>query len=337
IVGADIESFEQPRDEWELEDYIMYYGGKNFAVENLFDLQYRISQNILAISDANQKMLNLLYYVACKQKGQEYIDALINCGGKEAQLTSGDMIWKNGVTSPSQLEKYFNCPFQHYIDYVLKARKREKAELEISDMGTVLHEVAKLYFESENCCDLSKNEIVEKVKQIYDGVVRTNEKLKLIVQRQNGKKVVAELYGRSCKMLVTLVEKMQVTKFRPKATMLEKRFGWGGEGDLGGVQLNFDGKPINIRGIIDRVDFCQDKYLIFDYKSKSTIAFEPKNIVFGERCQMFIYLQAMMNSNITPSGVCYILMSDKMIAADKRDSMYKYIGYVNVDKDNLND
>lgn len=328
--------YKSPSDEWELKDYIRYYSGKQFALENLMDLKSRLDMDLLSKTQDNLQMLDLLYHRACLLKGKQFVDSLLNNNGLESKLSGNiDFIWKQSTASPSRLEKYFNCPFQHFIDYILKAKEREQADLEVQDMGSILHEVAQKFFALPNACEMKTPQIIHEIENIYIQIAQGNAKVKVILYRENGRKILKELYDRSCKMLSVLVEKMQNTSFRPDPNLLEKKFGFGNKDDLPPIQLEYNNRVINVRGIIDRIDRFEDKYLIFDYKSKSTIDFKPTNIIYGDRCQMFIYLNAMASSCLTPAGVFYILMSDKMKKAEQQDELYRYVGFVNANLDNI--
>lgn len=53
-----------------------------------------------------------------------------------------------------------------------------------------------------------------------------------------------------------------------------------------------DGEPIRIRGVIDRIDRCDEGLVVIDYKAGST-AINIKDMTEGRNMQIFVYLQAL--------------------------------------------
>lgn len=330
------QKYPQPNESWSESDFINYYSGTKLALVNLLELRGRLASRLLAPTTAALTVVDGLYSLACQSHGKGYVDALISSGGGESVLSQGNTAFlREGKISPSQLEKYFNCPFKHYVDYILRAQRREKADLEINDIGTILHAAAQLYFEKEDSCDVSEDEVRRRINDIYVQLEESNEKLKVILNRAGGRRTLDELRANSIKMLVILVKKMQVTAFRPDKNMLELKFGFGGESDFPAIELNVAGKTILLRGVIDRVDRQGNKFMIIDYKSKAAIDFSPSNIMCGERCQMFVYLNAFAKSDMKIGGVFYMLMSDKMKKEEEKENLYMYNGYAAADLNNM--
>ena len=86
--------------------------------------------------------------------------------------------------------------------------------------------------------------------------------------------------------------------------------------------------------MIDRIDRYGDRAIIIDYKSKSKIDFSPSNILYGDRIQLFIYLNALRASGlITPQGVFYLLMNNRFVkGGEKVEKRYMFNGFVNAEE-----
>ena len=324
---------------WRKSQIIRYISNNSNILQEFLNMVQYVKNGILVLCDEEYELLDCLYGVACKQNGQAYVNSLLmgdNIDKFQLHKTY-DIAWAKGnYTSASQFEKYFNCPFKHYMDYVLKAKPRAVARLEVSDLGTYLHAIAEKYFLQPDCCDLGREEIEERVYNIFEEIRKEDEKLELLTSRSGGESLKQKICTRSSFMIYKLTQKMQCTAFRPFAC--EKPFGMGGNESYPPVRIDTGSRVLNIRGVIDRIDKYKDNFFVIDYKSKSSIDFGIKNIIMGDRVQMLIYILAVCGKeSFTPAGMFYVLMSDKYTTADKDDERYKYQGYVNLNEDNVED
>ncbi|MEG2413556.1 MAG: PD-(D/E)XK nuclease family protein [Clostridia bacterium] len=335
ICGAEIEQMPSANEIVDnVDNYTQFCAVEKAAVDELFALKDKLDNREILPTDNTYKVLDCLYYFATKQKGKENIDKLF-LGERylDDQLYSKHKAtWKNNATSPSQLEKFFGCPFCHFMDYILRVKERDNAQLEMSDLGTVLHAIAEKYFSESDCCNISDREIRERIKTIFDEYCQGEAKMQTLLAKPNGKSMERSILKRATDFIIEYVNKMQPSTFRPYK--LEASFGFGDGYDA--VKIQARDHKIVVHGIIDRIDKANDKFIIVDYKSKSAIDFSPSAILYGERCQMFIYLDALLeNEKLTPAGVFYMLISQKFNKKEDSDKKYSYIGYVANDGDNF--
>ncbi|MGN0797063.1 MAG: PD-(D/E)XK nuclease family protein [Christensenellales bacterium] len=337
LCGVEIERVEDwtsvPQEE--IADYLSAEGN---ILQELIEMVRLTKNSMWGRSDDELDLLDKVYTIACKKHGREYVDGLL-IGDRHTSnpIDVEDIAWNKGESSASQFECYFNCPFKHYANYVLKLRRREEAKLEMSDLGTYLHAIAERYFIDTKCCEYTPDEQKMIVNEIYDKLCQENKKLAILTSQPTGASLKSKITSRAWFMIQKLTQKMQFTKFRPLAC--EKRFGFGEEGDLPPVAIDNGNRVINIKGIIDRIDTYQDKFFVIDYKSKSHIDFKPKNILFGDRIQMLIYIMAVASQNsFTPAGMFYVLMNDKYVKpSDDAEKRFRYVGYVDASEDNIAD
>ena len=92
--------------------------------------------------------------------------------------------------------------------------------------------------------------------------------------------------------------------------------------------MKLDGKSYFVRGKIDRVDKFGDYIAIIDYKTKSSVKYSIKEIYYGERLQLLIYLNAYMsNFDIRPFALLYMPLPYSY-AKEEANSAFKYSGLV---------
>lgn len=336
LCGAEIKSV----DDWtsvtqeEIGDYI---ATDSNILQELVETVRLTKNNMWGKTDEQLALLDKIYTIACKKYGRDYVDELLTGGRTQEKINTVGVAWKKGASSASQFECYFHCPFRHYADYILRLRRREEAKLEISDLGTYLHAIAEHYFTDPKCCEYTPEQQKEIVEEIFEKICKDEKKLAILIAQPTGKSLKNKITSRAWFMIQKLTQKMQFTKFRPYAC--EKKFGFGEDGDLPAVSIDNGKNVINIKGVIDRIDKYQDRFFVIDYKSKSHIDFGLKNIIYGDRIQMLIYIMAVASQeNFTPEGMFYVLMNDKYVKEeDDLQKRFRYVGYVNANQDNIAD
>ena len=337
LCGVEIQSV----DDWtsvKADDRLQLLSTDSNILQEFIEMVRLTKNNMWGRSDEELDLLDKVYTIACKKHGREYVDGLLTDDRRAtSQIDVEGVAWNKGSSSASQFECYFNCPFKHYANYVLKLRRREEAKLEVSDLGTYLHAIAEQYFTDPKCCEYTPEEQKVIVDEIYDKLCQEDKKLTILTSQPTGMSLKNKITSRAWFMIQKLTQKMQYTKFRPYAC--EKRFGFGEEGDLPAVAIDNGNRVVNIRGIIDRIDTYQDKFFVIDYKSKSHIDFKPKNVLFGDRIQMLIYIMAVATQeSFTPAGMFYVLMNDKYVnPKDDAEKRFRYVGYVDASEDNIAD
>ena len=337
LCGVEIQSV----DDWtsvKADDRLQLLSTDKNILQEFIEMVRLTKNNMWGRSDEELDLLDKVYTIACKKHGRHYVDGLLTDDRQASNPINVEGIaWNNGNSSASQFECYFNCPFKHYANFVLKLRRREEAKLEMADLGTYLHAIAEHYFTDPKCCEYTPEEQKAIVDEIYDNLCQEDKKLAILTSQPTGMSLKNKITSRAWFMIQKLTQKMQYTKFRPYAC--EKKFGFGGDCDLPPVAINNGNRVVNIRGIIDRIDTYQDKFFVIDYKSKSHIDFKPKNILFGDRIQMLIYIMAVASQeSFTPAGMFYVLMNDKYVKpSDDAEKRFRYVGYVDAGEDNIAD
>lgn len=334
ILDINAQPVGQPLPEWTINDYAVYVSSQGNVLNELIDMQRTFRQGAVEITDAFLKATDVLYDIATKRYGKEYVDKLLSCEDEETQIDEKGIMFKDNHTSPSQMEKYFDCPFKHFIDYELRLNPREVNELESKDTGTLLHAVLEKYFSLKDCADKSEDEIETLIPQIYLEAVKSHPEFAYLLEDSRQTLMYNQLVGQAVYVVRNLVANMQVTKFRPYKT--EVNFGGDGTGGrLKGMEIDNGYRKLPFVGQIDRIDTYKDRMIVVDYKSKYNIKFSISDVLYGNRIQLFIYLNALRrNMDLTPQGVFYLLINNRFLRdGDKTAKRFMHRGFVNSDSD----
>lgn len=325
----------QPLSTWGVEEYAQYVSARGNVLEELLDMNRAFRLGGVQINDAFAETMDVLYSLALKRYGKDYVDKLLTRDDDETNIKADGIMFNGNHTSSTQFEKYFKCPFLHFTEQVLKLKRREINGLEVKDTGTLLHAVLEKYFSLQDCADKSEVDIEKIVPELFCESVKEMSDYVFLLEEEKQTLTLKQLISQSVYVVKNLVKNMQVTKFRP--FMTEAYFGADRtRGDFRGMEIDNGYRKLSFEGVIDRIDKYSDRVIIVDYKSKGSIEFGFSNVLYGDRIQLFIYLNALKNNmDITPQGLFYLLMNNKFIKKD--DKRFMFNGFVNCDEKLLPD
>lgn len=313
---------------WDTARYAEYFAGSGNVLDEL--IQYKLYQD-MGIRHDDREQYDALFAIA-KEKYGDSVETLLE-GERAEDYINPDRatVWKGGHTSSSQIEKYMKCPFMHYMDYVLRVHPREKAELKVRDMGSIIHEVLQIFFSSCDYRSMSAADIKKKVLSIAKEVLEKEEYRQMsAIPHLKGE--IAEIKQRCVFLIQTLCERMKNSDFEP--VILEEAFGMGGKYEP--IKVRLRNKTVDLLGRIDRVDRYGDYITIIDYKSAASITFSLPQVMYGERIQLFIYMKALAGQlGAKPAGVFYLPVNNKFLSESTSDGRFKYVGFINTDEEIL--
>ena len=212
------------------------------------------------------------------------------------------------IYSVTELETYAKCPFQYFVDKVLRFRTEEdETEDELSGLekGSLLHDVLFEFYNNRR--NQKRPPIGQCDEEVFkDAEMQLNELLahKAKEQRNDRKE---KLIGKHNLFWETDIEKLKValhkwlTAERTNGLSIEPRYfevNFGkkrkSENGLRDPELSCD-KPIFIgdvrmTGVIDRIDISSNAFNIIDYKTGSSTIRMPE-ILSGRSLQLPVYLQ----------------------------------------------
>ena len=312
---------------WTTKEYAEYFAGKGNLADEL--IQYKLSTE-MGICHDDKKAYDALYALACEKYGRGYVEALLRDVAAEEKIDpSRAAVWKGGHTSSSQIEKYMKCPFMHYMDYILRVHPRDKAEMRVRDMGSIIHEVLQRFFSSFDYKNATPSAIEKTVLAIAKKVLEKEEYRQMsAIPYLRGE--IAEIKQRCVFLIQTLCRRMKNSDFEPY--ILEEAFGM--DGKYAPIKIDIGNKKVDLLGRIDRVDRFGDYISIIDYKSAASITFSLPQVIYGERIQLFIYMKALSSQlKLKPAGVFYLPINNKFLSESKGGGRFKYVGFINTDKE----
>ena len=229
--------------------------------------------------------------------------------------------------SPSRVEKYYNCPFAYFLQYVLKLRPRRRAELSPDVSGSLVHWVLEntLRRSGDTFTSLTEDEVRQMAVSLTEEYVDTY----LPTAGTRFAYLVSRLKKNIIELLLFIQKEQQQGSFRPVA--LELNIG-NEPGSVPPVTLQTpDGHKVQVIGQIDRVDALDtgdQTYLrVLDYKTGDK-DFNLQDVYCGLDCQMLLYLFALERGSegrfTSPqaAGVLY-LMADPAPTAGSREEAQK--------------
>ncbi len=247
---------------------------------------------------------------------------------KVENLSDANLVYfKNLKVSISEIERFYHCPYQHFIDYGLKLEENKLSEITAMDNGNILHEflrmimpkVVKHYNEPE----FEKN-ARSIATETLDYILKNNSNYDYVQKNSALNYFVESLKDEAVRILKALIYQQKHSKFITSPKLLEYAF------EKEGEKIEFDsmGKHLTVKGFIDRVDISDNEFRIIDYKTgKSSSTFEDfSDVANGKKIQLFIYLMAFEKvSNKKPVGVFYMPILNSFSKEDSLD-LYKLQG-----------
>lgn len=259
-------------------------------------------------------------------------------------------------TSVSRLEQFAACPFRFFIVSGLRARERERLELDSREQGSFQHAVLARFHEElgrekKRWRDLSPDEARQRIARV--AAEEVNDFRDGLLLRDASARFTATHLARSLQEFVAvLVAWMKQYDFDPQVAELgfgvkeERLPAWN-------ITLS-DDRSISFRGVIDRIDVVQMENgealaIVMDYKS-SRRRLDPLLVANGIQLQLLAYLGALKtlpgaagifgSQSITPVGVFYVNLRGEFtrarhrgaaLAEDAGESAFQHHGRFNAD------
>ncbi len=226
-------------------------------------------------------------------------------------------------SSSSRIERYYRCPFQHFVTYGLRPSERRVYELKSPEVGSIFHESVETFTKKigdsgKNWHKLTMEEVDgimslaarETIEGWSDKLLESTERYKYFADR------IERVAKKTAQMAVEHVKKGE---FVPNAS--EIAFGVGKE--MPPIVLETaDGQKINLEGRIDRMDICKNGgslYIkVIDYKSYEK-PFKIGDTCYGLQIQLPVYLNAAIRAakdkgeKAVPAGAFYFKIDDPMV------------------------
>lgn len=260
--------------------------------------------------EINPKILATTYQVLKEKDCNDLlqnIENLKNSKTKIANLTNPNEIFftedKAGVT---QIEKFFECPYAHFLTYGLKLKEKKTARIEAVDVGNILHAVLERFGRLIRSKGVQQNsKIAQIVSQIFDEVMQYKQ-FEYIVFAGHNNTLIDALKAEAVHACEAINYQMQHSQYKIK--FVEAKFGDSGFVAVPEIAVINTKKRVKISGKIDRADIFGNRLRIIDYKtSKRSADFKLINFYLGKKIQLFYYMQVILNNLNMQAGGAYYL------------------------------
>ncbi|MFH0984998.1 MAG: PD-(D/E)XK nuclease family protein [Candidatus Omnitrophota bacterium] len=200
-------------------------------------------------------------------------------------------------TSPTRLETYAKCPYRYFADKILRLKDTGE-DLRAMQKGSILHHVLQQYFDAH-----AKKDPKETLEAFVQREMEEGLKRHPMVWREPYEEALdrQELFEMLVDFIRYETERLTSAAFKPHR--VEFSFGDLGENDRPAFEIEGEGKPIKLRGRVDRIDTDTEKKfaVVIDYKRSAR--FKAANLELGTALQLPLYLlAAQKHLGLTPLG-----------------------------------
>ena len=219
--------------------------------------------------------------------------------------------------SPSRLEKYGRCPFDHFVGYGLNPMELRPFATSGRELGDLYHGVLMDY--SRKLTDEDRWDLVtrEESDELVDRLVeeRGASYREGLFTYSNRERYWLRRAKTACRQVCwSLVLQMRAGSIAE--SFYEESFARARR--VGPIIKDVAGGKVYIEGKIDRLDLLEDgRVKIMDYKTGHE-KFDLREAETGYRLQLMLYLQAAQGADRHPAGVFYFLIADPRINADDK-------------------
>lgn len=257
-------------------------------------------------------LLNCPDHVLQTPKAKEFLNLLEkqnflnkNYEPKKFVKNAENLFFTKGFTSATQIEKFFDCPFKHFVEHGLKLSQKQTSHVDQANIGNILHHVVEKFSIFAKNKNLTENQIDNFATQIFDEICESEEYEHFLIDPQN-KVLMKGLLEESKRICKALNHQNQHSNYKTK--FVEASFGSKNFADNLPIKLGDGKRVLKLKGTVDRVDFCGSKFRVVDYKTgKTKSEFSMKDLYFGSKLQLFIYMKAIFQgmNNVLPTGAFY--------------------------------
>lgn len=217
--------------------------------------------------------------------------------------------------SPSQVDKFYRCPFAYFCRYGLRVEARRPAELGGLESGDLAHYVMQTLLPGYTAAgfdtitreraEADTAAVVEQYLAEYMGGTE-DKSARFLAQAARLRRTVTALVWQ-------VVCELRQSRFVP----VDYELPIGGEGGVPATVLKLpDGTSVRVIGRVDRVDVYREgdvSYVrVVDYKT-GTKAFRLSDVTAGINLQMLLYVYSLWDNGaaryggkVVPAGVLYL-------------------------------
>ncbi len=228
--------------------------------------------------------------------------------------------------SASRLERLRQCHFAYFMQYGLKARRRETAALDAPQIGTFLHDILE-HVAAETVKGKSfKGISVKELHELTDRFMKEYEQRQLPNFQDRPARfryLFSRLRATACAVVEETARELAQSDFVP----VEFELSFGDGGKIPAITVLGPEGELSVNGKVDRVDgWIRDEKLylrVVDYKTGKK-SFDLAEVRMGLDIQMLLYLftleqqgGAYFGREVVPAGVLYLPARDDILAEER--------------------
>lgn len=301
------------------------------------DKEYRLTALQPALEEAGQDRQGALWqYFAQRGDCTAQLSAMERAvalrRGRLSPAAVQALYGKRVSMSASRLERMRSCHFAYFMEYGLRAKKREPAAFDAPQIGTFLHylleNVTRDTMALGGFAQVDQEELRAMVRRYMDRYV-TEELHDFQNRTTRFRYLFSRLRNTAYAIVEQVADELRHSDFVPLAFELS----FGDHGTLPAVEISEPGSQLRLGGKVDRVDgWLKDGKLylrVVDYKSGRK-AFDLAAVRMGLDIQMLLYLFTLQKEGkshfgheVEPAGVLYLPARDEILAAERSISPEK--------------
>ncbi len=302
------------KNDYNQETFVQNLATYNNATTKLLDFLRQITDGYrFSYEDQISTLLNVV------DPQQKYVKYL-NYDNSNRALKK-NLFFVNNTLSVSQIERFYECPFKHFVDYGLKLKQKQIGRIDNLNVGNILHLLAKRFvdiYSKNNTIDIQQTS-----DKLFEQILSTPEYIHIKNDLQNKMQLVS-LKKEASRLCEAIAYQDAHTKFKPIYT--EVRFA--DDGKIKSLTIDVDGLKLKLVGAVDRIDTFEDYFRIIDYKTGNCDA-SFSQLYYGKKLQLYVYQKVVAkNLKLKPAGVYYLPVSSKYQKDnDDFSNIYQLKGY----------
>ena len=195
--------------------------------------------------------------------------------------------------SVSQIERFYDCPFKHFVDYGLRLKKKDGVALEKNELGSFYHELLENFVRdnAENLRLFEDKDIKKYLDKNFKDITNF-EKLEFALDKNI---ILKGLYKECFKICQRAVKEAKHSYFKP----IKEEFVISRDCKVNDIDFKIIGK-------VDRIDRYKDYFRVIDYKTGRISKNIYKDLFYGQKIQLLLYSKIVEEKiNLLASGVYY--------------------------------
>lgn len=221
--------------------------------------------------------------------------------------------------SASKIENFYACPYSHFIKYHLGLRMRDLGEPSKYEIGLILHSVLEQLYKDLVRFDGVLENVDALAEKYFDRAIK-DLKIEFLLLDKSYFRSIAKTKREAVAICKSVLEIYKHTDFKP--ILIEGKIGINTKPYV----LKNGENEIVLTGTIDRVDSDGKNFIVVDYKTFKSASIDYKSIYYGEKVQLYLYMNAVKSSfDLSPKGAYYLPIFSNFVGEDEK--RFKYTGH----------